>query len=115
MGTGTLVPLAPRAAQRAVMSESSLAQKFAIVDVTLSASYATGGDTVDFTTLGLIGTRGIALVLAAPTNAGYVAWFDQTNKKVKMFQQSAATGALTEVPAATNLSAVVVRCVVFHA
>lgn len=115
MGTGTLAPASPRAAQRSLLSEHSLAQKIAVIDVTLSSSYATNGDTVDFTTLGLVGTRGIAGVLAVPENAGYVAWYDRTNKKIKMFQQSAATGALTEVPPTTNLSAVVIRCFVFHA
>lgn len=115
MGTGTLAPASPRAAQRAVLSEHSTAQKLAIIDVTLSSSYATNGDTVDFTTLGLVGTRGIAAVFVVPENAGYVAWYDRTNKKIKVFQQSAATSALTEVPNATNLSAVVMRCFVWHA
>lgn len=68
---------------------------------TLSSSYATNGDTVDAP--GDLGWE-FALVSAA---AGYQLKFDQPTQKLKAFRQTAATGALVEVPNTTDLSTVV--------
>ena len=67
---------------------------------TLSSSYATNGDTVD-------ATGDLGYEFAQLTGEGYVLKFDQPTQKVKAFRQTAATGALVEVPNTTNLSAVV--------
>lgn len=47
------------------------------------------------------------LIAVLPTGGqgGYVPVFNPTTSKVQMLQQSAATGALTEVPSNTNLAA----------
>lgn len=110
MGTATAAAVSPRAPVGSIKASWVGRQNLALVDVTLSSSYATNGDTFDFATIGLIGVQPL-FVDAAP-NAGYVVFYDRANKKFKVFQQSAATGALTEVPNTTNLSAVVIRCLV---
>jgi hypothetical protein len=110
MGTATAVPVQPRAPSGQLKASWTGRNNMALVDVTLSSSYATNGDTFDFATIGLIGVQ--PLFVDSAVNAGYVLFYDRTNKKFKVFQQSAATGALTEVPNATNLSAVVARCLV---
>lgn len=51
------------------------------------------------------------LLVAIPAGGqgGYVPSYDYINKKYKLYQQSAATGPLTEVPASTDLSALTFR------
>jgi len=79
------------------------------VDFTLSASYATGGDTIVAADIANVLPEGYALTdliqaqfeLAA---LGYACYLDKTNKKIKVFNGT------TEIANATNLSAVVVRC-----
>jgi hypothetical protein len=110
VGTATAAPVTPRAPAGILRASFTGRSNVALVDVTMSSSYATGGDTFDFATVGLIGMQP-KFVDAAP-NAGYLVFYDITNKKFKLFQQSAATSALTEVPNATNLSTVVIRCLV---
>jgi len=110
VGTATAAPVSARAPVGQVKASFTGRQTMAIVDVTLSSSYATGGDTFDFATIGLIGVQ--PLFVDAAANAGYLVFYDRTNKKFKLFQQSAATSALTEVPNTTNVSTVVIRCLV---
>lgn len=110
MGAATAAPVSPRAPATGVKASWVGRQSLAIVDVTLSSSYATGGDTFDFATIGLVGVQ--PLFVDCSPNAGYVAVYNRSTKKMLLFQQSAATGALTEVANASNNSAVVVRCLV---
>jgi hypothetical protein len=88
------------------LKASTVAGNYAVVVATvdMSASYPTGGEIVSFATLGGRFAKPF-FVLPRPI-AGYVFEFDHAAMKLKAYQQSAATGALTEVPNATNLSAV---------
>ena len=78
-----------------------------------TSDYATGGyqlvdgvSVVDNPALNAnIDLYRLIVVVPAGGQGGYVPVLNPTNKKVQMFQQSAATGALTEVPASTDLSA----------
>lgn len=51
------------------------------------------------------------LMVAIPAGGqlGYVLSYDYINKKLLIYQQSAATGPLTQVPASTDLSALTFR------
>lgn len=77
--------------------------------ITFDSSYATGGEAV---TLGQLGVDRLdwLQIAGAP---GYVAVWDGSTSapKVLLFQQSAATGALTQVPSATNVATVTARFV----
>jgi hypothetical protein len=102
-----------RQAQQEVVIEHSLALHMAIINVTMSSSYASGGDACDFqNALGLLNRANPVFVIVAPS-AGYVAEWDSVNKKMLVYRQSAATSALTE-PTGVNLSAVTFKCLVFH-
>lgn len=112
MGTAVATALNPRPPRTFIKTATNKAQGYVIIDVAMSSSYATNGDTLDFSTKsppGMAPTR----VMAFPS-AGYVPEYDLTNKKMKVYQQSAATSALTEVPNTTNLSAVTFQCLVFY-
>lgn len=75
--------------------------------VTFDSSYPTGGEAVVVSDLGL--TRLDWLSVSAGN--GYLPVWDgsTTSPKVLMYRQSAATGALTEVPATTDLSATSIK------
>jgi SLT domain-containing protein len=100
----------PRNARTAIKTVTIGAAQYGIFDITMSSSYATGGDTFDFSTIGAVGRQPTAVICGG--SAGYTAEYDLTNKKMKAYRQSAATSALTE-PNGVNLSSVVFRCVVF--
>lgn len=110
-GTATPAVVAPRNARTSIKTITTGASNYAIVDVTMSAAYATGGDTCTFSSLGGIGVTPKAVICGG--SAGYLAEYDITNGKMLAYRQSAATSALTE-PNGVNLSAVVFRCVVFY-
>lgn len=77
--------------------------------ITLSASYATGGDTVDFPgDVSLADGR----VMLGGVGTGRVVEWDGANQKVKAYQDNATAtaAALPEVANATNLSTIVVEC-----
>lgn len=80
------------------------------VDLTMSGSYATNGDSLPSdSALGLKNKGLEALILLGGGDTGYMLVVDHTNRKIKAYRQSAATGALQEVPNTTSLSSVVVR------
>lgn len=79
--------------------------QMAVADFTMSASYATNGDTLPWVGL----ATQPDCILSGGGDTGYVLSVDHANGKVKAWRQSAATGALQEVPNTTDLSAVVVR------
>lgn len=84
----------------------------AIVDITMSDSYPTDGESIDAQAFGL---EVLDFVNPASTN-GYVFSFDHTNKKLMAYYSDydgIADGALIQVPNATNLSAVTVRAMAF--
>ena len=74
---------------------------------TFDSSYATGGEAVTLSQLGL--TRLDWLNLNA--GAGYLPVWDGSTStpKVLLYRQTAATGALVEVPRTTDVSTVTVR------
>lgn len=83
-----------------------------VVDLTFSSSYATNGDVLPSNAaLGL--DNSLDHIDAGATIGGYAIAFDPTNRKLKLFRQTAATSALIEVPNATNVSAETVRVVVY--
>ncbi len=77
-------------------------------DVTLDASYATGGMTLNPRDVGL--SSRFDFVQCAPSG-GYVFEFDHTNNKIKVFVEEAvaAGGPLLELANASNISTVITR------
>jgi hypothetical protein len=96
------------AAQRFIIGQSKIYplgdRVLLIVEAGIGA-YVTNG--IPFTPADF-GLRGIDVVLPVCVGAGYTLALDDANKKIKAFQQPAAAGAgqHTEVPNATDLSAV---------
>lgn len=90
-----------------------------IADIALSTSYATGGDTLVISDLGMRSVSAVLLSGSSPTSGVALsvvhAAADTTAPKIKAYQDvtPAATAPLPEVAAATNLSTHVVRAVVF--
>lgn len=97
------------------------AGRAAVVDITLSSSYADGGDTVPISALG-IGKRCDILMLqsdaAVPAGGADVTGRSlvvvngatpSTDPKIAVYVQGAAAGPLTERAAASNESTVTVR------
>jgi hypothetical protein len=111
-GTATAAIVAPRNERTAIKTVTTGASHYAVVDLTMSSAYATGGDTVDFSTLGALSGRQPTAVVPCGGASGYVFNYDLTNKKMLAYRQSAATSALTEANG-IDLHTVVVRCVVF--
>lgn len=87
-------------------------RKEAYGTITFDSSYPTGGEAFVPAEFGL---NRLDFLMVSGAN-GYVATWDGSTSapKVLLFRQTAATGALVEVPAATNLSSPVVTCR-FHA
>lgn len=87
--------------------------RMAIVKVTMSNSYATGGDTVSFPDDA--GIRRVIEAVGFPAS-GYVPEYDATNSKIKVYygdNANASSGPLIEVAALTDLSAVTFTFLVF--
>jgi len=82
-------------------------RKTVIGVITLDSSYATGGEAVTLTQLGL--TRLDWLELNA--GIGYLPTWDGSlsSPKILVYRQTAATGALVEVPSTTDMSATTIR------
>ena len=72
--------------------------------IAFDSSYPTGGEALD-----LLGATGLTRIDRVQINPrfGYVFTWDYVNSKMLAYQQSAATGALTEVTNTADLSAVV--------
>jgi hypothetical protein len=68
------------------------------------SSYPTSGEIIDAT-----GDLGYSDFWVTGTSSGYHGSWDPVNQKLLMYQQSAATSALTQVPNTTDLSAVTVH------
>lgn len=90
-------------------------RKFVTATVTFDSSYATGGEAISLTSLGL---NRLDFIWAV-TQDGYVpAWDGSTTApKIKLFWVDTTTdgAALAEVPSTTDVSAVVVRIFAFGA
>ena len=84
--------------------------KYVIKTCTFDSSYATGGEALTATTLGLESIHFVALSME---NSGYVTQYDYTNSKIALYEAGADGAILDEVANTTNVSAVVVRVLVF--
>jgi len=71
--------------------------------LTMSSSYATGGDTLNPRDLGL---ENITHLFISQRPAGYDLKWDKTNNKILAYQYPDLAGPATEVGTATNLSGV---------
>lgn len=84
-----------------------------LVEITFDSSYTTGGLAVSANSCGLNSITGI---VAGPTgSAGIVPSYDRTNAKLLAFwgdNTNAASAALIEVTASTNLATAKVACLV---
>lgn len=89
---------------------------FRVVDVTLDNSYPAGGYPLTPAQLGL-GANGVVFMVDPGTvskTGGWLVGYDYTNAKLQVFDGSGvASVAMHEVAAATNLTGVVVRMLVF--
>lgn len=80
-----------------------------IVQYTGPNPYATGGDPLTPAMLGLTEIHFVDVTGAG----GYIVEYDYTNQKVKFYRQTAATSALIEVSNGVDVSAGVMRALVF--
>lgn len=86
-----------------------------VVDVTLDASYPAGGYPLTAAQLGL-GTNGVVVFVDAGMSkvSGWVVAWDYTNGKLQVFDGSGAANAVShEVAAATVLTGIVARILVW--
>ena len=83
-----------------------------VIDVTFDSSYPTGGETLDFTTLGF--DTVLAVIPAGKTTGGYEFAYDYGNSKIIAYwvDTSVDGAAMAQVANTTDLSAVVARFVV---
>ena len=113
MGNTVIAPISGSRAGNTDVVVQHAATQFAVVNVTMSNSYAAGGDACDLTASGGILGRAQPVAVWVQPNSGYIGVYDITNKKMLVYRQSAATSALTEATG-VNLSAVVFTCLVLH-
>lgn len=93
--------------------EATSAQfKADVVTFAGDSSYPTGGTSGVAAALGVHPEQLIALIPLS--HSGYVWDYDSGVDKLKLYQQSAATGGLTEVPNTTNLSATTFRALMLY-
>lgn len=85
------------------------AQKRVVARYTLDSSYPTGGYSITPNSVGLSVINAARATVDSPSTSEYVAAFDRTNNKVKLFGGAASGVALAEVTAATNVATVVVE------
>jgi hypothetical protein len=77
----------------------------AIYQVTFDASYPTGGEAADFTSLAPFSAVDCVLVHGSDSANGYVPQWDAANSKLMMYEAGADAAALDEVADMTDLSA----------
>jgi hypothetical protein len=82
-------------------------RKMTVASVLFDNSYASNGEEVSLTDLGLSRLD----FLQVDAGSGYLARWDgnKTAPKIQLFRQTAATGALAEVPDGTDVKSVLVR------
>lgn len=89
------------------------------VTITMSASYATGGDTITAASVGLGAIRKIIVcgagLVGSPATTAYLISPVQANPIVliQAFQAAAASNPFTEVTSTTNLNTVTFSAIVF--
>lgn len=88
---------------------------FRVVDILLDGSYPAGGYPLTAKDLGL-GTNGVIFAVYGTVSktAGWLVGWDYTNNKLQVFDGSgAANVAMHEVAAATVLTGIIARLIVF--
>jgi hypothetical protein len=83
----------------------------AVYEVTLDASYLTGGEDMDFTDGGEFATVAFVKV-ESTTFTGYVPQYDLATVSILLFEAGADAAALDEVASTTDVSAQIVLCTV---
>ena len=76
------------------------------VSAAAADTYPTGGWTLNKNTLGASANDPTAVVQVENHARGYELVYDNANQKLQAYRQTAATGALAEVPNGTDLTAV---------
>lgn len=89
------------------------AKQEALYEVIFDASYPTGGEAADFTSLAPFSAVDAVGVLGSTSANGYVPQWDDANSKLMMYEAGADAAALDEVANTTDLSAETVLVLVF--
>jgi len=84
--------------------------KYVIKRILFDSSYASGGESLTATDLGL---ESIHIVLAHGEDSGYVPQYDYTNSKLAVYEAGADGAALDEVASTTDLSAFYARIIAY--
>ena len=84
--------------------------KYVIKRILFDSSYATGGEALTPTTLGL---EQIHIMLTSSEDNGYVAEYDYSGEKLVLYEAGADGAALDEVANTTDVSAVYVRIIAY--
>jgi len=84
--------------------------KYVIKRIKFDSSYATNGESLTATTLGL---ESLHVMFISMEKSGYVAQYDYANEKVVLYEAGADGAILDEVANTTDVSAVYVRILAF--
>ena len=84
--------------------------KYVIKRVQFDSSYATNGEALTATTLGL---ESLHIMIISMEKSGYVAQYDYSNEKVLLYEAGADGAILDEVGNTTDVSAVYIRILAF--
>jgi len=107
-----VTPVVVTTGQPGIPGQNSAHQLIRVIDVTFDSSYPTGGEALDFTTLGFASVQAV-IDAGGITHGGFVYDYDYTNSKILAYWTGAVVStALAEVTNATNMAAFTVRLVV---
>ena len=84
--------------------------KYVIKRIQFDSSYASGGEALTPTTLGL---ESLHIMICESEDSGYVAQYDYSGEKLAVYEAGADAAALDEVASTTDLSALYVRILAF--
>jgi len=84
--------------------------KYVIKRIQFDSSYASGGEALTATTLGL---ESLHIMICESEDSGYVAQYDYSGEKLAIYEAGADAAALDEVASTTDLSALYVRILAF--
>ena len=84
--------------------------KYVIKRIQFDSSYATGGESLTATQLGL---ESLHIIICEAEDSGYVAQYDYSGEKLALYEAGADAAALDEVADTTNVSAVYVRIIAY--
>ena len=84
--------------------------KYVIKRIQFDSSYASGGEALTATTLGL---ESLHIIICESEDSGYVAQYDYSGETLAIYEEGADPAALDEVGSTTALSALYVRIIAF--